>query len=268
MRWRASMKACSTDFRDFPGVRAATAFAPSRGRAIRQRFLTFPARAPRGPSRPVRRPWTPLFLATMQIPVLLGRGLQQRDLASPMVAVITQNFAKTFFGRESGRAASVRRDEQPVDRNRRCGQDGALQFSEGEDPVRGIRPIHAGFAGTRPTGLRTAHRRRSAGAAMASGASCTKPARVSRLPSTRRREHRANHLAAAHVCQIWASVAALALHRMRGTLRRHGVHGGAAHERDRHPHGAGRERRRIVWMVLREVFAAGGGGTAIGLARR
>ena len=41
------------------------------------------------------------FLATMQIPILLGRGFEQRDMSSPRVAVVTEQFAKKFFAGEN-----------------------------------------------------------------------------------------------------------------------------------------------------------------------
>jgi macrolide transport system ATP-binding/permease protein len=43
----------------------------------------------------------PSFLATMQIPILLGRSMEARDLASPRVAVVTEQFAKQFFPNQS-----------------------------------------------------------------------------------------------------------------------------------------------------------------------
>ena len=43
----------------------------------------------------------PAFFETMQIPVLLGRGLEPADLAVPTVAVVNQMFASTFFGSEN-----------------------------------------------------------------------------------------------------------------------------------------------------------------------
>ncbi len=42
-------------------------------------------------------PVNPGFLATMQIPILVGRGLEERDLTSPRVAVVTEVFVKKFF---------------------------------------------------------------------------------------------------------------------------------------------------------------------------
>jgi len=43
----------------------------------------------------------PFFLATMQIPILLGRGIEERDMASPTVAVVNEKFAATFFGKDN-----------------------------------------------------------------------------------------------------------------------------------------------------------------------
>ena len=43
----------------------------------------------------------PGFLPTMQIPIVLGRGLEQRDLFSPRVAVVSQAFVKKFFPNQS-----------------------------------------------------------------------------------------------------------------------------------------------------------------------
>ncbi len=41
----------------------------------------------------------PAFFATMQIPILLGRGIEERDVAgAPVVAVVDQVFAKANFG--------------------------------------------------------------------------------------------------------------------------------------------------------------------------
>ena len=38
----------------------------------------------------------PMFLAYMQIPILAGRGMEARDLQSPHVAVVSEQFAKQF----------------------------------------------------------------------------------------------------------------------------------------------------------------------------
>ncbi len=58
----------------------------------------------------------PGFLPAMQIPILLGRGLEQRDLASPRVAVVTEAFVKKFFPNQNpvGRRIALTK-EGPAD---------------------------------------------------------------------------------------------------------------------------------------------------------
>jgi macrolide transport system ATP-binding/permease protein len=57
------------------------------------------------------------FLSTMQIPILLGRGIEEHDMASPRVAVVTEKFATTFFGKENpvGRMIGIGNPKQPAD---------------------------------------------------------------------------------------------------------------------------------------------------------
>jgi predicted permease len=57
----------------------------------------------------------PDFTATMKIPVLLGRGLEQGDLASPNVALVNQAFAAKYFGGESpvGRQFQFNKNTNP-----------------------------------------------------------------------------------------------------------------------------------------------------------
>jgi macrolide transport system ATP-binding/permease protein len=58
----------------------------------------------------------PGFLPTMQIPILLGRVLDQRDLTSPRVAVVNEVFVKKFFpnGNPLGRRFGLGK-ERPAD---------------------------------------------------------------------------------------------------------------------------------------------------------
>ena len=57
------------------------------------------------------------FLTTMQIPILLGRDIQQRDLESPRVAVINEKFAKKYFAGETpvGRHIGIGSATSPAD---------------------------------------------------------------------------------------------------------------------------------------------------------
>jgi predicted permease len=41
------------------------------------------------------------YLATMQIPIVMGRGLEAKDMASPHAAVVTEAFVKKFFPHEN-----------------------------------------------------------------------------------------------------------------------------------------------------------------------
>lgn len=55
----------------------------------------------------------PGFLPTMQIPILLGRRLEERDMSSPRVAVVSELFVKKFFP-----------NQNPVGRRFAFGKDG------------------------------------------------------------------------------------------------------------------------------------------------
>lgn len=59
----------------------------------------------------------PGFLPTIQVPIVLGRGLEERDMASPRVAVATEAFVKKFFPRENpvGRRIALGRNNSPAD---------------------------------------------------------------------------------------------------------------------------------------------------------
>ncbi len=59
----------------------------------------------------------PAFLDTMQIPLMIGRGLDAHDMSAPNVAVINQKFASTFFDGANpvGRHFLLSEDKNPVD---------------------------------------------------------------------------------------------------------------------------------------------------------
>ena len=58
----------------------------------------------------------PGFLPTMQIPILRGRGLEDRDMTSPRVAVVNEEFVKKFFPNQNplGRRFGLGK-EKPAD---------------------------------------------------------------------------------------------------------------------------------------------------------
>jgi macrolide transport system ATP-binding/permease protein len=90
-------------FRGIPGVRAATASdLPLVAQYINNTRVTIPGHPVQpGDASTECLNVDPDFLATMQIPVMLGRNLQRQDLASPAVAVVNQKFASVFFPGEN-----------------------------------------------------------------------------------------------------------------------------------------------------------------------
>ena len=90
-------------FREIPGVRAASASTfPLVAQYANNSSVSVPGRTAQ-PGDPFADLATvdPAFLNTMQIPILLGRNLEQGDLAQPTVAVVDQKFASVYFGTEN-----------------------------------------------------------------------------------------------------------------------------------------------------------------------
>src|SRR5262249_1066259 len=89
-------------FRALPSVRAATL---SDYALVSGAGSTYGVSVPGVPRRPGREVNTsvlhvgPAFLSTMQIPMLLGREIEERDTTgSRRVAVVNEVFAKKYFG--------------------------------------------------------------------------------------------------------------------------------------------------------------------------
>ena len=90
-------------FREIPGVRAASASNfPLVAQYVNNSSVKVPGRTaqPGDPFADLAEV-DPAFLDTMQIPILLGRNLEQGDLAQPNVAVVDQKFASAYFGTEN-----------------------------------------------------------------------------------------------------------------------------------------------------------------------
>jgi predicted permease len=105
-------------FREIPGVRAASASnMPLVAQYTNSEsvFISGRAAQPGDPGSSLIHV-DPAFLETMEIPVLLGRGLKPADLASPTVAVVNQKFASTYFGGENpvGRQFAIGKPTEPL----------------------------------------------------------------------------------------------------------------------------------------------------------
>ena len=85
-----------------PGVRAATSldFAPFGGWSSNLTIHPLGGTQKNGPLRWLRV--GPDFFSTMQIPILIGRGIERRDVAgAQLVAVVDQTFVKKYFPNEN-----------------------------------------------------------------------------------------------------------------------------------------------------------------------
>jgi macrolide transport system ATP-binding/permease protein len=106
-------------FRNIPGRGTSPSptihWLPDTGTNL---LSTFPAwRKPRASNRRRAGGVDQSFLTTMQIPILLGRDIQERDLESPRVAVVNEKFAKKYFAGENpvGRRIGIGDSKSPAD---------------------------------------------------------------------------------------------------------------------------------------------------------
>jgi macrolide transport system ATP-binding/permease protein len=225
-----------------------------------------------------RRPFTCLmtvdaaFLATMQIPVLLGRGMDSRDMQSPRIAVVSEQFARQYFPNQSpvGKRIGLGDAKTPADveivgvaRNSRYND-----LRNDNPPVvyvpytQDLRNLdHVEFevrtAGN-PVAMANTIRQivHRASAAVPVPAITTQRAMIDQNISQER--------TFAHLCTCFAVLALLiACVGLYGTMaytvaRRTGEIGIRM--------ALGAQRRVIVWMVLREMLMLAAAGLAIGLA--
>jgi predicted permease len=90
----------TANFQSIPGVRSAGLSSfPLVAGYWDDEDLTVPGYQPPDGKPPSTATLTvnPAFLQTMQIPLALGRQIEERDMTSPKVAVVTQRFAQQFF---------------------------------------------------------------------------------------------------------------------------------------------------------------------------
>jgi macrolide transport system ATP-binding/permease protein len=265
-----------SDFRRLPGVRSAglSQFPLAIG-SVNTTYVSIPGAPTTVGPKPETCyiPVDPSFLETMQIPILLGRGFEQRDMLSPKVAVVTEQFAKKFFAGQNpvGLRIGFGGQKKPADIEIIGVAKTTLYNSvkETETPpvtyvpftqdLPGLSRVHFELrtAGD-PLALVSAVRRtvHKASASVPVSDISTQAARIDQTISQER--------TFAWLC---ACFAALAL-----AIACVGLYGTMAYAVARRTNeigirmALGAERRRIIWMVLREVFALGAAGLAIGLA--
>ena len=263
-------------FRRLPGVRsAALSQFPLAIGFWNSQNLTIPG-APVAAGPKLETCYVPVdasFLATMQIPILLGRGLEPRDMSSPRVAVVTEKFARKFFPSENplGRRIGIGGSNGPADieivgvakttlyNSLKETDTPPVAYVPYTQDLPGLGRVHFELsAAGEPLALvdevrRTVHQ---ASAGVPLSEVTTQAARIDRTISQER--------TFAYLC---ACFAALAL-----AIACVGLYGTMAYTVARRTNeigirmALGAERRRIVWMVLRELFALGAAGLAIGLA--
>jgi predicted permease len=214
----------------------------------------------------------PSFLTTMQIPVLLGRGIEERDMAFPRVAVVNEKFAAKFFGKENpiGRTIGIGDSKEPADIEiigvARTAHYNSLQ--EEIPPVAYI-PYTQDLAGLRQVffELRTAGdplAQANAVRQIVAQTSSNVPLTDVNTQSRQIDETIGQQLTFANLCTCFAVLALLiACVGLYGTMsyavaRRTGEIGIRM--------ALGAERRNIIWIVMREVLALAAAGLAIGLA--
>jgi macrolide transport system ATP-binding/permease protein len=106
----------TTSFQSIPGVRSAglSSFPLVVG-YWNDEDLTVPGYQSPDGKQPSTAALTvnPTFLQTMQIPLVLGRQIEDRDMTSPKVVVVTQRFAQQFFPKTNplGQHIGIGRDK-------------------------------------------------------------------------------------------------------------------------------------------------------------
>jgi ABC-type antimicrobial peptide transport system permease subunit len=252
-----------------PGVRsvAATRVLPLSGSSSSSNLHT--------PSQPKESEMymmsvSPEFLSTMEIPLLTGRGLTERDNnEAPKVAVINETAARKLF-------AEANPIGQRVGFSKEKNTEYEIVGVSRDTKV--LQPARAAAADALPELHADAVARGHDHGAAHRGGSVGDGARSSRGRSRRRTEHAADqHRHRGGAGRTWhlAGQARRERHdvvrrardaaRLDRPLRHHVLQRGAAHERDRHPHGARRAASPGGGMVLGESLLMVGIGLAAGL---
>jgi predicted permease len=217
----------------------------------------------------------PGFFTTMQIPILIGREIDERDVSGPPVAVVNELFVKTFFGNENplgrhfglgGRASSVSSGTQfevvGVSKTARLNslkQDippvAYVPYSQNAKFLSQM--VYAVRAAGDPLGLAAGAREvvRQADARIPISNIVTQSSQIDQTISQER--------TFATLCVCFATLAVV--------IACVGLYGMMAYSVARRTNeigirmALGAQRRRLVWMILREVLAMAILGLGIGL---
>ena len=194
----------------------------------------------------------PRFFSTMQIPILQGREIDERDRAGALpVVVISDQFAKTFFANQNplGRHIKVGGSAGPLDAEV-IGVAAAARYG----PLKITNPpvIYVSYLQLPAAQVRQmTYALRTDGDPLRHAATIRQIVRDadSRIPITSLTTQAAEIDQTINqeivLAQAVHSVCGPgAAHRFGRTLRHDGVRRGAAHARDRHPDGAGRAPNR------------------------
>jgi predicted permease len=213
------------------------------------------------------------FLTTMQIPILLGRDIQERDLESPRVAVVNEKFAKKYFAGENpvGRHIGIGDATSPADieivgvaknsvynsiKETETQPVAYVPYTQDVDDLRGV--VFELRAASDPLALVGTVRQivRQASPAVPVSDVTTQARTIDQTISQER--------TFAGLCGCFAVLALL--------IAGVGLYGSVAYSVERRTGeigirmALGAEGRRIVWMVLREVVTLATIGLGIGLA--
>jgi macrolide transport system ATP-binding/permease protein len=258
-------------FREIPGVRAASASSfPLVSQHVNDSPVIVPGRtAQPGDPNTEMLDVDPAFLDTLQIPLLLGRSLEQGDLAQATVAVVNPKFASLFFGTENpiGRQFSIGSPSNPLFEIVGVMKDAHYNsLQEKEQPVayfpytRNLNRLGGLFFTLRtagPPSAAVAAVRRIVHDAGASVSISDISTEAQKIDQTISQQHT--------FAELGTCFAALAL-----LIACVGLYGAMAYKVARRTGeigirmALGAQRRGIIWMVLREVLVMSAAGLLVG----